>query len=182
MSLRRLLRHLRAERGYTLVELIAVMVILMTVLTALTALFVSGAKAELDLNRRFEAQQQARVAADRMRREVHCSSGVTVTSAASITVTLPKHCPTAVGGVTTNIVYETGAVAGTAGRYRLRRAGVVIADYLTSANVFSYVAQTDTSLAKLHLNFPVNVTPNEGWKTWRLETDIVLRNTTRTGP
>jgi len=28
----------------------------------------------------------------------------------------------------------------------------------------------------------VNVNPNEGWKTWRLVDDIVLRNTLRVDP
>ena len=31
----------------------------------------------------------------------------------------------------------------------------------------------------LHVDFYVNVNPNEGWKTWRLVDDIVLRNTLR---
>ena len=86
-----------------MVELLVVLLILTTVVTSLTALFVSGARATLDLNRRFEAQQSARVAADRMRREVHCASAVTFTSTSSITVVLPGHCPTAVGGAITNV-------------------------------------------------------------------------------
>ena len=175
--MRRLCRRLRDQRGYSLVELIAVMAILMTILTALTTLFISGAKAELDSNRRFQAQQEARTAADRLRREVHCASNVTVTSAASITVSLPAHCPTAVGGATTNVVYDTAQVS--TNRFRLRRAGVRIADYLTVGNVFSY-GKPAGELGKLHLDFRVNTNPNEGWKTWRLQTDIVLRNTTRT--
>ena len=175
MSRVRLLRRVPSEGGYTMVELIAVMAILLTVLSSLTALFVSGAKAELELNKRFQAQQAARVAADRLRREVHCSSGVTGTASA-ISVTLPKHCPT-VGGVVTTIVYDTQAVG--ASRYRLRRAGVTIADYLTTGDVFSYYAPSTSSLGKLHLDFPINVNPNEGWKRWRLVTDIVLRNTKR---
>jgi type II secretory pathway pseudopilin PulG len=173
--LRRLVRS-RGEAGYTMIELVAVMAILMTVVTAVTALFVSGAKAEVELNKRFEAQQAARVAVDRLRREVHCSSGVTVTSAANITVTLPSHCPSA-GGAVANVVYDTELVS--SGRYRLRRAGVTIADYLTTGNVFSYVAPNPDTLGKLHLSVLVNINPNEGWKTWRLETDVVLRNTIR---
>ncbi|HEX2110622.1 MAG TPA: type II secretion system protein [Gaiellaceae bacterium] len=176
MARERRIVRVRGDDGYTMVELVVVIAILMSVVTALTALFVSGAKAEVELNRRFEAQQAARVAVDRLRREVHCASGVTVSSAASITVTLPAHCPSA-GGAVANVVYEAELVA--AGRYRLRRAGVTIADYLTSGDVFSYVAPSSASLGKLHLDVPVNVNPADGWKTWRLETDVVLRNTTR---
>lgn len=174
-----LLRRLRAADGHTLVELIAVMAILLIVLTTLTGLFVSGSRAELDLNRRFEAQQSARVAVDRMRREVHCSSGITLTSASSITVALKAHCPTS-GGSDTTVVYTTELVS--ASRYRLKRGTTTIADHLTSGDVFSYVPQSDASRALLHLDLPVNAAPNEGWKTWRLETDIVLRNTTRETP
>jgi prepilin-type N-terminal cleavage/methylation domain-containing protein len=166
----------RGQAGYSLVELIAVMAILVTVVTSITALFTAGAKSQLELNRRFEAQQYVRIATDRMRREVHCSTVVTFTSAASVTVALAATCPTA-GGSAQNIVYDTLLVS--TGRYRLRRAGVTIADYLTSGSVFSYTAQSTSSLAKLHLDLPVNIRQNEGWKTWRLATDIVLRNSTR---
>jgi prepilin-type N-terminal cleavage/methylation domain-containing protein len=172
-----LLRRLCEERGYTLIELVVVMLILLSVLTALTALFVSGAKAELELNRRFEAQQNARIAADRMRREIHCANAVNVTSAANITVVLPGHCPTAVGGATTNVAYTTELVSGN--RYRLKRNSGVVADHLTNGDVFSYTAPSASSLGKLHLDLRVNVNPSEGWKQWRLETDVVLRNTTR---
>ena len=107
---------------------------------------------------------------------------MTVTSAAKVTTSLPGHCPTAVASAPTDVVYETVAVAGSTNRYQLKRAGVEIADYLTVANVFSYIAPSEASLGKLHLNLPVNVRPNEGWKTWSLETDIVLRNTQREDP
>ena len=65
------------------------------------------------------------------------------------------------------------------GRYRLERNGVKVADYLTQADVFSYTAPSTSTLGRLHVDFPVNVTPNEGWKQWRLVDDIVLRNTVR---
>jgi type II secretory pathway pseudopilin PulG len=177
----------RGEGGYTLVELIAVMTILLTVLTALTALFASGAKAELDANRRFDAQQEARLAVDRMRREIHCASAVALNAADStvvdgrtvykrITVTLPGHCPTA-GGAEATVVYDTEAVA--ADRYGLRRAGTRIADHVTTSHVFAYVPPSTSTLGRLTVDLPVNVNPSEGWKRWRLTSDIVLRNTLR---
>ena len=61
------LRRLQEERGYTLVELLVVLAIFTTVVTALVALFTSGAKAELDMNRRFQAQQSARLGMDKLR-------------------------------------------------------------------------------------------------------------------
>jgi prepilin-type N-terminal cleavage/methylation domain-containing protein len=172
-------RLAREDGGYTLIELTTVMVILTTVLTALTALFVSGASAQLEANRRFEAQQAARVAADRMRREIHCASGITFTNAASVTVTLPAHCPTAVGGAVTTVAYATQQIS--TNRFRLRRGTVTIADHLTSGNVFAYVAPSSASLGRLELDFRVNLNPSKSWKLWRLQTDVVLRNTLRQG-
>jgi type II secretory pathway pseudopilin PulG len=169
--------RLGSEGGYTLIELISVLMILMTVVTALTALFLTGARAELELSRRFEAQQQARLAADRMRREIHCASAVTVASGASISVTIPGHCPTAVGGTTTTVAYTTEQVS--TDRFRLRRGTATIADYLTRGDVFAYVAPSSDSLGRLQLDFEVNVRPSETWKRWRLQTDVVLRNTQR---
>ena len=178
-------KALRSERGYTLIELVVVLAIFMTIVTALVSLFTSGAKAELDMNRRFEAQQNARLALDRMRRELHCSSGITATAGvavSSISVALPSQCPSS-GGVAITVVYDTSLVS--TNRYRIRRTvsgtTTVIADYIMTANgnVFTYTPASATSRALLHVNFQVNIDPNEGWKTWRLVDDIVLRNTLR---
>jgi len=169
-------RRLADDAGFTLVELIGVMAILIIILTAVTTLFVSGSRAQVDLNERFQAQTEARVATDRIRHEVHCASDLIPTSAASITVTLPAACPSA-GGVDTTVIYSTQLVGGS--RYELRRDGSRIADWLTTGDVFSYIAPTTDSLGKLHLDLPVNVDPSQAWKEWRLETDVVLRNTTR---
>ena len=182
--IRKRLRRLRGDRGYTLVELLVVLAIFTTVVTALVALFTSGAKAELDMNRRFEAQQNARLALDRMRRELHCANGITAGSGAvsSITVSLPSQCPSS-GGAGISVVYDTSLVS--AGRYRVRRTvngtTTVIADYISTSGgaCFTYTAASASSRAILHVDFQVNINPNEGWKTWRLVDDIVLRNTLR---
>ena len=72
--IQRLRRLLGCERGYTLIELLQVTVILGVILGAVTTLFVRASIAEVDMNRRFQAQQEARLAVDRMRREIHCAS------------------------------------------------------------------------------------------------------------
>jgi prepilin-type N-terminal cleavage/methylation domain-containing protein len=183
----RLLRRLRRRDGYTLIELIVVLSIFLFIVTALTRLFTSGAKAELDMNRRFQAQQQARLALDRMRRELHCASAIVAGAdadgdgnVASLTVSLPSQCPSA-KGVAITVVYDT-ASAGT-NRWKVRRtqSGVTIpiADYITTDDPFKYTAPSPSSRGLLHVDFPVNVYPNEGWKQWRLVDDIVLRNTLR---
>jgi prepilin-type N-terminal cleavage/methylation domain-containing protein len=183
----RLIACLRRRDGYTLIELVVVLAIFLVIVTALTQLFTTGAKAELDLNRRFQAQQEARLALDRMRRELHCADSITSGTdgdgdgnVASITVTLPSQCPSA-KGQNISVVYDTSMVGES--RYTVRRTQnsitVPIADYITHDDPFKYTAPTTTSRGLLHVDFPVNVYPNEGWKQWRLVDDIVLRNTLR---
>jgi type II secretory pathway pseudopilin PulG len=185
--LKRLPRRMRSRDGYTLIELVVVLSIFMIIVTALTTLFSSGARAELDMNNRFQAQQSARLALDRMRRELHCADSLTPGTdgdgdgnVASVTVTLPSQCPSA-KGVARTIVYDTSS-AGT-NRYKVRRtmsgATVILADFITNDDVFRYTAPSSTSRALLHVDLPVNLHPNEGWKQWRLVDDIVLRNTLR---
>ena len=177
MRLRRLLRQGHGEDGYTLIELLTVMVILTTILTALTALFMSGAKSELEQNRRYQAQQEARAALEQLRREVHCASGITATAGtpvSSITVALPAACPP----TETSVVWSVVTSASGTG-FQLNRAGVKVADNLTTQNAFTYYAPSASSLGKLHVNFPVNVHPSGASTTWTLVDDIVLRNTLR---
>ena len=172
---------MRGERGYTLVEMLTVLVIFSTVMSALLVLFVQGTNAELDMNNRFQAQQDARLALDKLRREAHCASAVTVSSASSVTLSLPSYCPTGNGSVT----WCTSSLGSS--RYGLFRktgaacdaTGVRWADHLTSANVFSYAAQSPTSLAKLSVDFPINVKPSRTVDLYELKDDIVLRNSLR---
>jgi prepilin-type N-terminal cleavage/methylation domain-containing protein len=176
----------RSERGYTVIEVLVVLVILGTVLAALATLFVQGANAELAMNHRFEAQQTARLALDKLRRETHCAGEANPVTATSVTLSLASYCPTGNGAVT----WCTVAAAGSAARFGLYRkagttcdaTGVKWADYLTTGNVFTYVAQSSTSLAKLGVAFPVNVNPRKSVEAYELVDEIVLRNSTRTDP
>jgi type II secretory pathway pseudopilin PulG len=158
-------------------ELVMVMAILGVVVGALTTLFVRAMNAEVDANRRFRAQQDARVAVDKMRREIHCSSGITPAGpSSSISVSLPAQCPSA-GGTATTVTYD---VVGSGQRFQLRRNSVVLADYVSEQNAFDYTAPvTATSLGKLRVTLPINLDPSNGIKEWRLVGDIVLRNTSR---
>jgi len=177
MSFRRLRRLASPQDGYSLLELLIVTVILGVVIGALTTLFIRASNAEVDMNRRFQAQQAARVAIDKMRREIHCASQITPTgTSASITVTLPAQCPTA-GGSQTNITYD---VVGSGQRFQIRRNSVNLADYVSEQNAFNYTAPVaGTSLGKLRVTLPINTTPTDTSKEWRLVADIVLRNTSR---
>ena len=175
---------LRSERGYSLMELITSMAILGTVMASLSALLVSATNSEIDMNRRFQAQTQARLGLDRLRREVHCAMSVTPAGPAStITLTIPSTCPTAEGQ--TALTWCT--VANGANRWDLWRyhgsscsgTGRRYAEHLTQSSVFSYTPQSTEKLATLNVVLPVNVTPAETHLLYTLDDDIVLRNSTR---
>ena len=72
--------RLRGERGFTLIELLVTMSILGIVLGSLTTILVSGSKAELDMNRRFQAQQNVRLALSKVRGDVHTACNAAVIS------------------------------------------------------------------------------------------------------
>jgi type II secretory pathway pseudopilin PulG len=187
--------------GYALTELLTVLAILLIILGGLTALFISATKAEVDMRERFDAQQEARLAVDALRREVHCASSVSQPPGPSATVTmnLPSGCPTGVGEVTWCTVS-----AGT-DRYQLYRktgpscdsSGKRYADYLapdpTSSDpttvcgsppslcVFEYAAPDAATRAKVKVEFPVDLNPADGSRAYKLIDSLVLRNTSPTG-
>jgi prepilin-type N-terminal cleavage/methylation domain-containing protein len=183
--------RLRSERGYTLVEMLTVLVIMGVVMGGLTTIFVAATNSETDMNNRFQAQLNARLALDKMRREVHCASVATPAgSSSSVTITLPSYCKTGSGSVTW-CTRSNGA-----NRYALYRVvgstcsgGVMWADYLVPSStatvcsgalcIFNYTAQSTTSLAKLSVDFPVNVRPAKTVDLYELQDVLVLRNSSR---
>ena len=183
--------RLRSERGYTLVEMLTVLVIMGVVMGGLTTVFVSATNSESDMNNRFQAQLTARLALDKMRREVHCASVATPTgSSSSVTITLPSYCKTGSGSITW-CTRSNGT-----NRYALYRVvgstcsgGVMWADYLVPSAtatvcsgalcIFNYTAQSTTSLAKLSVDFPVNIRPSKTVELYELHDDLVLRNSSR---
>jgi prepilin-type N-terminal cleavage/methylation domain-containing protein len=179
------------EAGYSLVELLVTMVILSVVMTGLITLFVQGTNAEMDMNRRFQAQTGARIAMDKLRREIHCASAVTPSGASSsVALTLASTCPTA-GGVATTANWcalQAPSPAPT-GQYALYRqtgascttgSGVQWADYLISSSVFNFTVQSTAKLGSLNVNLQINTKPALSMETFKLSDDLVLRNTTRT--
>lgn len=176
-------RLARDERGYSLVELVVSMSILGAVMTSISVLLISATNAEVDMNRRFQAQAQARVGLDRLRREVHCAqSAATSAGGAVATLTIPTTCPTA--GGQTAITWCTRASGSRWELWRYEGAscsgtGRKWVEALTQGTVFTYAAQSTASLAYLTVNLPVNVPAGKTISSYVLEDNIVLRNSTR---
>jgi prepilin-type N-terminal cleavage/methylation domain-containing protein len=195
-------RRLAAERGYTLSEMVVVLAILGIVIAALTQLFVSASIAQVDMTRRFEAQQEMRLALDKLRREIHCANGVAgAPPTSSIVITLGSYCPTHPSYGTTpppppvdvtwcvkdrngqpppgvgapySLWRQEGACTPTGGRKQ--------ADFLTTGQVFTAYAPPTAgsgSLGKLSVHLPVDVDPADAKQRYVLKDDIVLRNTPR---
>jgi prepilin-type N-terminal cleavage/methylation domain-containing protein len=188
--------RLTDESGFTLSEMLVVLVILGVIVGALTQLFVSAMRTEVDQTKRFQAQQQGRLALDGLRREIHCGNSVTGTfPGSSVTITLGSYCPSHTGAVTTDesVTWCTLSVSGSS-RYALYRANpgqacsavnctsncVKKADYLTTASVFTNLAAAGGgSRAKLSIDLPVDLDPAKVGGVYELKDDIVLRNTAR---
>lgn len=178
----------RDEGGYSLIELIISMTILGAVMTSISLLLVSATNSEVDMNNRFQAQTAARLGLDALRREVHCAQSVTLSGTLSsgrypvATLTIPSTCPT-VGGLST-ITWCTAASGARWTLWRYQSAtcsgtGRKYAEYLTVAAPFTYSAQSTTSLAFLSVYLPVNVPSPRTTRSYVLDDNIVLRNSTR---
>ena len=169
----------RREEGLTLIELLTSMTILSTVIGALTALFISGVNAELDLNRRVQAQQAAALALKKLRPEIHCAKEATTTGQA-LTLTLESYCR---GGPAT-VIWCTAPLASE--RFGLFRAAdgacdaadVRWANFLTQGSIFTF-QQPAESREKIGIVLPVDLDPNKSPGPYRIEDAIVLRNSVR---
>ena len=188
-------RRLRSESGYSLIELVVVMVILGIVMAGLATIFVSGGNAELDLNRRFQAQQATRLALDRIRGDIACASAAQ--SAAINTYPALRLNFTSCSVSTTYVYWCIVTVSTVPPRYQLYRttaaaaptattctatdtSRILIADYLiTSSNVFTTATVPNFALQTVSLDFPISVNYKAGRDVYELKDAIVAGNSTR---
>ncbi|MDH4178633.1 MAG: type II secretion system GspH family protein [Thermoleophilia bacterium] len=180
------MRRLRScERGTTLTELLVSMALLAIVMTALVTMFTSGTTAEAQLNFKFQAQADARVALDTMRRDIHNACAATVTGGTTVTLLTVNAASTSYPCTVTSVTWCT---AGSGSRFALHRAvGTAScsnanprrADYLTSGTIFSIVTAAG-ELPKVGVDFTVNRRPAVTRLRYRLDDQIALRNARRT--
>jgi prepilin-type N-terminal cleavage/methylation domain-containing protein len=172
--------RLRAEGGYSLIEMLVVMVIMSIVFAGVTAVFVAGSKAQADQDRRFQAQLSTRIALDKIRRDIHCANDVNPYATNSVTLKITG----CTGG---DVSWCTVAVSGYTNRYALYRmagtscsaSGTKIADYLTTASAFPAFTHTTGSLAALQVDFIVSVKSSTTVDSYDLGDTIYLRNSVR---
>jgi prepilin-type N-terminal cleavage/methylation domain-containing protein len=195
-GLRRLRSRLAEERAFSLIEALVVLLILGIVMSGLTTSFVAASRADLDANKRFQAQEQARLALDQLRRELHCATAVTDVSGgalatgstySAIKVALGSYCQTV-----TSTGFSTWCTAGSGpwSLYRIDHAVTScsgsgsrkVASYLVAQLPFSKTTAptgVGTQLPRLHVALTVNASGSSGNGNATLDDDIALRNATR---
>jgi prepilin-type N-terminal cleavage/methylation domain-containing protein len=181
----------RADAGFSLIELLVVMSILGIVLGGLNVMIINGSSAELTLNRRVQAQQQARAALDKIRSDVHCAS-----AAQAQTISTYSGLKLAVGSCSPSTpTISWCAVPVTSGRFQLYRStsttsGVIctagdttrslVADNLTStAALFATPTIAQFALQSVSVAFKVSVNSTVSRDVYRLTDSIVAQNSQR---
>ena len=174
--------------GYTVIELLTVMAILGIVLGGIVTLFTAGSNADADMNRRYRAQYNARLALDRLRRDGHSACGLAAGYSATA-VTLYAY-DSSTPPVCSRATY-TWCTIGSSSRFALYRlpgavacsAGPKYADWLTTGSVFTFTPQNTPAgtytLARLHVDLRVNLVPTKTTDSYRLVDDIAFRNSPR---
>ena len=189
--MRHVARLRRDEGGYSLVEMLTVMMIMSVVFAGLTNVFTSASKADIDMQNRFNAQVNTRLALDKLRTDAHCAYDVSpntpnpwTTAQSSVTFKISAcsggdvtWCTVQQSGSTTrwDLYRQVGTSCGSA------NPAVRVAKYLTTGTPFSGFAHVSgcSCLASVSVSFPVGVNRNTATGVYRLQDTIYLRNSTR---
>lgn len=164
-----------AESGFTMIELLVTMVLTAIVMTGIVNVFVSGSRAGADANARLGAQQNTRVALDRLEFDGRCATSATiVSSGAGVSFSLPAACSHATGTVTWCVVsgvltrYTSSSCSGV---------GMTLVDGITSAAPFSLTTASG-DLPRLDIALTVD-TFGSAADAVTLTDTITLRNAAR---
>jgi hypothetical protein len=165
------------------------------VLGGLTQVFTTASHADIDMQNRFAAQQNTRLALDKFRRDAHCAYDVSPntpnpwTSARSSVTLKIANCGS-------DVTWCTAAMTGYTNRWALyRQSGtscgsaspaVKVADYLTTSTPFTGFQHGPATgqpacncLAWVTTDFSVGVNRGATTGIYRLQDTIYLRNSTR---
>jgi type II secretory pathway pseudopilin PulG len=195
-AVRQLRRRLQAEAGFSLVEVTVVMVVMLAILAPLTYSFIAADRAQLDQTRRFDAQQNARQALDRMRKDIHCAHAANdpyTNPAGGKTLILTEtnngvpECPGLVQTGASGVQWCTIPVSGFTNRYRLYRendpnttcdgtASTFMVDYLTRADLWGSPTCVSGQYATVDLTMPVDTEASNSGGSYTLADEIAIRN------
>jgi prepilin-type N-terminal cleavage/methylation domain-containing protein len=198
-ALRTLERRLSpaAENGFTLIEMLVVMAILLTILAGITGAYVSAMTSQVDQTRRLDAQENARLALDRMRKDIHCAHGVTdpyVNDSNGWTIVMTEtnttgqaECPGLIETNASAVQWCTIPVAGATNRYQLYRendpdnlcdgsGSTFMVDYLTEADLWGSPTCVTGQYPTVEVTMPVDVDPSKAPGSYQLSDEIALRN------
>jgi prepilin-type N-terminal cleavage/methylation domain-containing protein len=170
--------RLGAEDGFSLIELVIVCLILGVVLTGIVNVFVSGTRAQADVQGRTTGQQNARLALDRLEYEARCATSATLVSAgAGVSLSLPSQCSHATGTVTWCVasgVFTRFTAASCTGT------GQAYVSSVTSATPFSLLTAATGAgiLPRLKVSLTVNPTGRSS-DAFTLADAITLQNAAR---
>jgi Tfp pilus assembly protein PilW len=160
-----------------MVELLVVMVLSAIVMVGMVDVFVSGGRAGADANARLDAQQNTRLALDRIEFEGRCARSASIVNGGQgVAFTLPTTCSHASGSVTwcvANGVLTRYTSNGCAG------AGQTFVSGVTSSAPFSLPAAASGDLPQLLIDLSVDTTPNDAGTSVTLTDAITLRNAAR---
>jgi prepilin-type N-terminal cleavage/methylation domain-containing protein len=179
----------RDEGGYSMTELVVVMAILGVVIGGLTTVFVQGSRGEVDMNRRFTAQQNARAALQQLRTDIHvgCNAAVTSTTLRIFRLKTDGTCDSTSAiawctGTSTNITSRLTLWEATAASCSNPPAGKIWADYIVSGStLFTLNTPTGGSKQRMSVTVDIPVNANKAITTgpvdrYELTDTIVLRN------
>jgi Tfp pilus assembly protein PilW len=180
-----------------MIEMLTTMAMLSFVMAAVAALFVSGLHAQTNMDQRFQAQQNARLALTTMRHDIRvsCVAPQVYSTAASTTplasgvfggkVVLASTCSN--GTATSNVTWCADSSTGAApfGLYRQTgtscaySTGVQRADQLKTNAVFA-LSTTSGRRPMLTLSFPVDANLSNTDGTYTLGDTVMARNSAAT--
>jgi len=195
-AVRQLRRRLRADAGFSLVEVTVVMVVMLAILAPLTYSFIAADRAQVDQTRRFDAQQNARQALDRMRKDIHCAHAAndpSTNASGGQTLLLTEtnngvaECPGLIQSGASAVQWCTVPVSGFTNRYRLYRENdpnttcdgslsTFMVDYLTRADLWGSPTCISGQYATVDLTMPVDIAAGDGGGAYSLSDEIAIRN------
>jgi prepilin-type N-terminal cleavage/methylation domain-containing protein len=166
------------DDGFTLVELVIVCLVLGIILTGLVNVLVSGTRAQADVQGRMVAQQNTRLALDRLEFEARCATSASLLgSGAGVSLSLPSQCSHATGTVAWCV---TGGVFTRYVAATCTGSGQKFVDSVTSATPFSLVTGASGAgiLPRLQVNLTVNQTGRSA-DAFSVADAITLQNASR---